>query len=823
MKKSVLIVATLCLTSVGCVKHQEEFSIGPPPKAITFQTAKYRVSRATEEEISGSKFTYDHFVTHAWSDAAVGEGNVFMDHQRIEKTGDGSAWMPTVDYYWPTISTVDFISYYPENTADKTCPTVERNKLTYTGYDVSGDKTDITVATNDLMYAEKAVGYSGNIDRVNDDKGGVNDSGYSGVPTLFHHALAQLEIRLLVKQPAGETESHWEAVIDHAALTGYYTRGSLELALNDPTIEHGIVGWTPIADDPKVGWVHEGNARAQAIVGTDAANPTFTVSSTGTGTDYLTGEQGCRSLFKAFVLPQTLTNAHLFDLKFTLNKYRGNVLELSEADRDIRHIQLKTDAVAYWGMNQRIVYTIVIDPAKAGKLSFDPAVVDWAEVANDKSADDYLTAQNYFELPTADKWEESNVWYAKDSDGNIFAEITKEAVYTTSPMAYYQVVTVYPVKNGKAVLTQGRIVQVLKKQGGEDVSSEPLAGGTVAMRERSEGSDAVSDCVLGTEPNRTSVRMDKEGNLSFGAPGALDSSLSLEPYTVTDGDGNVYPVVKVGAAYWLRENLRATRYTDGTALTKKTSDTEVPSGGFANSVYFHENEPMYIWYSSEDFDVSVQSEEVKRCYGLLYNLRAICGSDDPWIYEPDGSWTGLLQLGDPAIDNPEVAADPNKQLCPEGWHIPTMNVSGFAWDQPDMAYLEENFAFNWDWKIFLTDNMSAAEGTRDLSTAQWAKHSAVKFSNITDLSFNAIPALGQTDEDAFAVVSSNWTVKEDSRMYGGLFLTWTSCLKRSGDYYYPGMLPAICYNANDISGYGLDSYLPFMGRQYLPLRCVRNY
>ena len=40
----------------------------------------------------------------------------------------------------------------------------------------------------------------------------------------------------------------------------------------------------------------------------------------------------------------------------------------------------------------------------------------------------------------------------------------------------------------------------------------------------------------------------------------------LEPYTISDADGIEYPIVKIGASYWMRENLRATKFKDGTSL-----------------------------------------------------------------------------------------------------------------------------------------------------------------------------------------------------------------------------------------------------------------
>jgi len=93
------------------------------------------------------------------------------------------------------------------------------------------------------------------------------------------------------------------------------------------------------------------------------------------------------------------------------------------------------------------------------------------------------------------------------------------------------------------------------------------------------------------------------------------------PATVTDIDGNVYHTITIGTQVWLAENLKTTKFNDGSSiplLTKNATRTDLTT-------------PEYWWYNND-------SATYDNPYGKLYN----------WYAVNDG-----------------------RDLCPTGWHVPT--------------------------------------------------------------------------------------------------------------------------------------------------------
>ena len=123
--------------------------------------------------------------------------------------------------------------------------------------------------------------------------------------------------------------------------------------------------------------------------------------------------------------------------------------------------------------------------------------------------------------------------------------------------------------------------------------------------------------------------------------------------SVTDYDGNEYPVVQIGSQCWLAENLRCSH------SPKTGSDIVVIVGTyFENGV-----SKMATWY---DNDKSMY-EPLR--YGLLYNWCAAMDTAKP----SDDSYT-YVEVATVSTNSDQFYFSPSgnhQGICPMGWHVPT--------------------------------------------------------------------------------------------------------------------------------------------------------
>ena len=103
--------------------------------------------------------------------------------------------------------------------------------------------------------------------------------------------------------------------------------------------------------------------------------------------------------------------------------------------------------------------------------------------------------------------------------------------------------------------------------------------------------------------------------------------------SVSDIDGNSYKTIQIGTQTWMAENLRTTKYKDGSNIPVVTDNTQWGNNWNNGNPL---QQPMMCWYNNDQATYSANK------FGALYNWYAI---------------------------NP--ATNGNKNVCPTGWHVPT--------------------------------------------------------------------------------------------------------------------------------------------------------
>lgn len=159
-------------------------------------------------------------------------------------------------------------------------------------------------------------------------------------------------------------------------------------------------------------------------------------------------------------------------------------------------------------------------------------------------------------------FEASNV-YRVHLKGREVAEICKE--YLADDLDS-RAITIYPVQNGVADLENGTILQLLD-------TDEEINGGELQW----DLSDNTFSYYEDDLPAIQAIYFDQDGNLHTDDDAIEPAEINVVAYTLTDrrnsADIQQYPIVKIGTQYWLRENLRADRYSDGELMEERTIAT----------------------------------------------------------------------------------------------------------------------------------------------------------------------------------------------------------------------------------------------------------
>jgi len=132
--------------------------------------------------------------------------------------------------------------------------------------------------------------------------------------------------------------------------------------------------------------------------------------------------------------------------------------------------------------------------------------------------------------------------------------------------------------------------------------------------------------------------------------------------TVTDIDGNVYKTVKIGTQWWMAENLKVTKYSDGTTIPLVTDSI----------AWFNLISDGYCYYKND--------HAYKDTYGALYNWGAVStGKLAPagWHVPDEKDWIKLRDH----LGGKDIAGGKLKETGTLHWTSPNTgatNESGFT-------------------------------------------------------------------------------------------------------------------------------------------------
>jgi uncharacterized protein (TIGR02145 family) len=164
---------------------------------------------------------------------------------------------------------------------------------------------------------------------------------------------------------------------------------------------------------------------------------------------------------------------------------------------------------------------------------------------------------------------------------------------------------------------------------------------------------------------------------------------------VIDADGNSYNSVKLGSQIWMSENLKTTKYKDGSAIPLVT----------LNATWDTLLTPAYCWFNNN-------GATFKNMYGALYNWYTIdSGNLCPtgWHVPYDTEWTTLIDY----LGGESIAGGKLKETSTAHWFTPNAgatNESGFN-ALPGGSNFDGGFqgigdyGFWWSFTIIANNNM----------------------------------------------------------------------------------------------------------------------
>lgn len=315
------------------------------------------------------------------------------------------------------------------------------------------------------------------------------------------------------------------------------------------------------------------------------------------------------------------------------------------------------------------------------------------------------------------------VAYATNNAGTSFGE---EKNFTTSlPISTPSVLTETATSIEKTfAILNGNVTG----DGGADVTDKGFYYGasrdpetTGAMIQNGSGTGGFSSIISDLSSGTTYYFVAYATNTAGMAYGDEYDFTTLEESgeTVTDIDGNKYKTILIGEQLWMKENLKVTRYANGTPIQLVEGISEWDA--------LTTTDKAYCW-----FDNSTNNRDI---YGGLYTFAAAMNGAVSSSANPSGI----------------------QGVCPSGWHLP----SDEEWKELEMYLgMSSSEADGLDWRG--TDESGKL---KEAGTTHWSSPN-VSASNSSG--FTALPGGYRSIDGIFvdeSIYARFWSATEDNSTY----------------------------------------------------------
>jgi|WetSurMetagenome_2_1015567.scaffolds.fasta_scaffold31399_3 uncharacterized protein (TIGR02145 family) len=273
----------------------------------------------------------------------------------------------------------------------------------------------------------------------------------------------------------------------------------------------------------------------------------------------------------------------------------------------------------------------------------------------------------------------------KDNDSSV-------ATITTTAVTSIDIIT---ATSGGTITSDGGAV--ITERG---ICWSTLTGPTIADNKTSDGEDTgtFSSSITGLSPNTPYYVRAYATNSAGTAYGTEITFTTLDG--VVDADGNAYHISSITSGgvtkVFMTENLRTTKYNDGTDITLVTDGTAWPTLSTG----------AYCWVGND-------SATNSSTYGALYNWHAVnTGKLAPtgWHVTTNAEWTNLITY----LGGEAVAGGKLKETGTEHWDSPNTGASNdIGFNGLPGGYTHHGLAGKGDFGYFWTSTEESSDKAYD--------------------------------------------------------------------------------------------------------------